>query len=540
MKKKSLILIMAIATLFVSCNDAIDIKQDGQVTNPQEIFRNSTDIERGVIGIYSVLPGETEIAFTSTFTDELGIGIDNGGQGLRDGEYGFFMQPGNSYALSIWTSYYGAINRINRMINSTDELIAKLQGVNNADANAERKRLQKSKGDLIVLRAYSHYKLFAYFTPDYTNPSGFAIMKLDFLQTDDYTVELGRSTVKEIKDFIISDLDDASTLYSQAAVPFSSSYYVTQGMIDAIKTKLYSMVGEYDKVITFGDAVISNPSTQLANATQYKDYFDDKEISKEIIFQLKRVRGGASVASAWYSIDVSEDGSPFYEVGRSLYNEIDKLDPTQTGSAYSTSRGDVRYGVNILSGSKVATDYATITQTDYQNDDVLLIGKYKGRPSQSLPLQNNIPIFRAADIYLAMAEARAAQGALVYSGNDIEDLLDPAVATQTVEGILVYLKFNRITNTAILARPNITSSQSAWNAILDARRVEFAFEGHRYLDMKRLGIKAGSTGFDRYSKDCSVNGACNLPATDHKLTLPIPTRELNGNTVIRPQQNPGY
>ena len=539
---------LALTSLFVSCNDAIDITQDGQVTNPQDVFRTPTDIERGVFGIYSFLPGETQIDFDSVFTDEVAIGVANGGQGLSDGSYNYFMEAGNSYALSFWTSYYGVINRVNRMIASTDELLEQIQGVNTTEANANRKRLNKSKGELFALRAYANFKLFSYFTPDYTNPSGLSIMKLDFLQTDDYSKMIGRSTVKEIQDFIIEDLDKSTALFTEAAVPLGDYNYINQGVIDAIKTKLYSMVGDYDKVITYGEAVLANPSYNLANATQYSSYFNDADITREVIFQLKRVRGNASVASAWYSVNVSATGSAFFEMGRSLYNALDKLDPTKTGLAYQTSSGtvntraDVRYTVNVLEGSTVATNYESLNQSDYQQKDVLLIGKYKGRRSQSLPLQNNIPIFRSADIYLAIAEARAAKGQLVSSVTDMEDLLIPGQETATVENILFTLKYNRVTDVSILSRPDITNAQSAWKAILDERRVEFAYEGHRYLDMKRLGAKAGVAGFERYSKDCAINSSCgNSPVpTGHKMTLPIPTREINANTAIKGQQNPGY
>jgi len=97
------------------------------------------------------------------------------------------------------------------------------------------------------------------------------------------------------------------------------------------------------------------------------------------------------------------------------------------------------------------------------------------------------------------------------------------------------------TNTPNLM-PTITDEQSAWKAILDERRIEFAFEGHRYLDVKRLGHKAGLTEFFvRDNMDCLEYNACSLPLNEaYKLTLPIPRTELQANPAIRDQQNPGY
>src|SRR5690606_18211045 len=112
--------------------------------------------------------------------------------------------------------------------------------------------------------------------------------------------------------------------------------------------------------------------------------------------------------------------------------------------------------------------------------------------------------------------------------------------------ILYTLRYNRWTpakdgNVSGISMPTITDAQSAWKAILNERRVELAFEGARYLDMKRIGAKAGSEGFTRYAKDCQINGACNLPVSSYKMTLPIPVGEMNGNAVLTADsQNPGY
>ena len=43
---------LALGGLLVSCNDAIDIKQAGEVNNPYEVFKTPNDIKRGVSNIY--------------------------------------------------------------------------------------------------------------------------------------------------------------------------------------------------------------------------------------------------------------------------------------------------------------------------------------------------------------------------------------------------------------------------------------------------------------------------------------------------------
>ena len=87
--------------------------------------------------------------------------------------------------------------------------------------------------------------------------------------------------------------------------------------------------------------------------------------------------------------------------------------------------------------------------------------------------------------------------------------------------------------------PNYANKTEAFAAILNERRVEFAFEGHRWKDIKRLGARANQ-GALRDPLDCAFNGACSLAPNDYRFTLPIPQVEFNGNPGLRAQQNPGY
>ena len=72
------------------------------------------------------------------------------------------------------------------------------------------------------------------------------------------------------------------------------------------------------------------------------------------------VGSGGDVAAAWYSSRVGISGSFFFEMGRSLYNELDKLDPATQGQVYNSNRNDVRYTVNVQQQSEVALNYATL------------------------------------------------------------------------------------------------------------------------------------------------------------------------------------
>ncbi len=532
MKSKFIAVLSAFAliTAATSCEDAYNVEQPGydNSTDDTKIFRNNTDIERGIVGLHASLSNENEIEFVSYFTDELGIGFENGGQGINDASWRFLLTPGNDFVVSAWGQYYNIINRCNRLLKRVDDLKAEETDqaeINNYDLNRAR---------LLSLRAYANLKLFSYFTPDYTNPSGLSIIKFDFVQTDDYSRHEPRATVSEIADFIESDVEEALQITQSLGTDMNSSFfssvndnaYVNNNFARTILVKLYAMLERDDKVIEYADAVTGK---SLGSGLNYILMFDndnsDLPQNTEIIFRLNRVfNDGNAVARAWYDTSATPaQGVTLMEIGRVLYNQFDQLDPTATGQGAGAARNDFRYSVNVRSESTPMANYASVTYANFKANDKLYIGKFPG--STQNVLQNDIPIFRYADVLLAKAEAYAMRSDY------------PAVL-----GVIQELREARSQDPSAIVLPTINSDESAWKAILDERQVEFAFEGHRYLDVKRMGDKAGLVDyFVRDEQDCEFYDACSLPASDsHKLTLPISRLETQANPAIRDQQNPGY
>jgi hypothetical protein len=149
-----------------------------------------------------------------------------------------------------------------------------------------------------------------------------------------------------------------------------------------------------------------------------------------------------------------------------------------------------------------------------------VIGKYPG--SGGIVQLNDVKIFRSVEMYFIKAEALAA----------VSNFAGVAAQLQLVNTA----RF--VAGTApVIAVP--ATQNAAFAEILKQRRIELCFEGHRYLDLKRLGVKAGVT-IDRNTVDCSAYDACSIPNTDYRFTMPIPGSEIGANAALKGQQNPGY
>lgn len=148
------------------------------------------------------------------------------------------------------------------------------------------------------------------------------------------------------------------------------------------------------------------------------------------------------------------------------------------------------------------------------------IKKYLYPHSQMFVTDNNFPVYRFSDVLLSMAEVLNEQG-------------------KSSEA-LPYL--NRVRVRAGLA-PAVTTDQAGLRAIIDhERRVEFAFENKRWVDLIRTGKAIEVMNAHGNELKIIHAGEGYIPAisynvTQNRLLFPIPYREIQ---IGRLEQNPGY
>lgn len=494
---KNILLTIGVFAGLAACNDAIEIDQPGRL-DADVAFETVSDLQSGLFGVYDNYDISPDIAFQSIFTDELAIGFDNGGQGLAD--YAFVLNAGSAASEVFWTNGYDQLNAATRLIEAAVNL--------DPEEIAENPGLyDQVLGEAYVLRAWAHFTLLSYYSTDYTDDSALSIINLDFIPTIDQ--QLLRNTNGETFALINSDLTAANGLLGDDT---SNKTRINKDFITALRARIAAYRQNYGEAATLSQQLIDK--YPLANRAEYEAMFQDAS-DGEVIFKLERTANdnydgqgttGSAFAGGWAGarfafVDATLAGSPYFEMGRSLFNELDP--------------NDIRYDVMVAPSSIIDPDYA---ENNNPAADILVIQKYPG--SEGQPLMNDLKIFRASEMYLIRAEAAVAQGNLGVAANLIKDIRDARFGEDT-------------------AAPSFGSPTQAYSAILDERRIELAYEGHRWFDLKRLGSRANQ-GVLKDPIDCAFNGACTLPADDYRFTLPLPIVEFNGNPGLREQQNPGY
>lgn len=493
--KKSILLLPIFFLMLFSCSDAYDIRQDNEVEDP-EAFTTIQHLVSGLNGAYAAYGpdfGGDAIIFNDLFTDNIRKGKSNNGQGSE--EYNFLMQPNSDMPESVWGNRYATINRINRVLRAYDRLYPNFTAV-------EKRRADHAKGNLLALRALCHFDLFQYFTVDYKNAASPSIIKMDFVPASTFDV-FPRNTVGEITAFIKQDLTDAKALITTAIAPlfpgeqlpadlaaYNTVMYLRPVAIDFIRCKLALLEGDYPTAQTMATTLMA--AAPLSNRTVYAQMYGVTDAPGECIFKLSRVLRNNQIASLYY-FNYNDNGTPIDPL---FYGSI------QLYNLYATA--DIRKTV-IFGGSN-----------DLGRGE-LPITKYMG--SNDGDGINDVKLFRASEVKLILAECKARNTDFLGAATDIQQL-----------------RAQRITGANPV--PTYANLNAALTDILNERRKEFAFEGHRYLDIKRIGSEI-NVGINRLADDAfSFSAPTALPASDYRFTLPIPRSEISANPTIA--QNPNY
>ncbi len=497
-----------------SCKDALEIVQDGEINDQEVAFKTTNDMKLFLNGsVYPSVNPLNEISFTSIFTDEVGYGP--AGVSTSDIQtHRWVLNSTSGDASGVWVSNYNIINKVNILLEGSK--LINFNTLNNNDKALYTAVLVHAR----ALRAYAYITLESYFSPNMKDPNAMGVM-LSTMPADIFETKLPRVKNSEIFALIESDLQYALTNFATTSVSAGAGtlpqHYLQKFAINAIAARYYNYKGDYvnAKVNATTAITTSGLTIPAGTGTGYNSMWADTTRG-EILWSLYRPNSAtgtwSNIAGLWTTNSTDIDGSVNFDMSRKLFSLIDNQIPGD----------DIRRDAFV--------DPSSIFDEFYPNgpnpreEDVIVINKYPGKTPANVPattqLRNDIKMFRLSEMYLILAEVAVHDG----------DLTTAATRVRTIRG-------NR-SKGGLAATITYTSPQQAYADILLERRRELCFEGHRYVDLKRMGVAAG-VGIDRdkYDDD-NQNLPLTLPASDYRFTLPIPLDEINANPNV--QQNPGY
>lgn len=384
----------------------------------------------------------------------------------------FEIKSTNPIVNQIWSDAYESILRCNIVLDRID-------GIEMDQALRER-----NKGEVKFLRALNYFNLVRIF--------GEVPIVLKEVSSPQEGYDYTRKPVEEIYEQIITDLEDAEQNLP-ISYPDNEVGRATQGAAKALLGKVYLTNKDYQAAETKLKEVMDMGVYELL--PDYTNLWNlSNENSAESIFEIQYTKGGLGVGSRYANAFAPKFSSPQVVSigGASGFNS-----PTQDmEDAYEAD--DLRKDISLASGY-------------YNANGEFVPDKYTKKfldvPFADDDADNNWIVLRYADVMLMYAEVL----------NEINN-------GPTMEA---YNMINQIRDRADLDPLNGLDYESFSLALEHERRVELAFEGHRWFDLIRTG------------RAVEVMTEIGYDVEEYQTLFPVPQSQID----INPDgiwQNQGY
>ncbi len=478
---------MLLASLVgVSCDSFLDVEPVDRIDAPS-FFSTDQELLIGMTGVYaaqrSIYGSGTIYNIIESRADN--AGLDHTDQAERVATDIFAEVPGNLLLDITWASMYNCINLANTVI------------VRGPDAEGNAALIGRIVGEAKFVRAFTYYHM--------VNLWGGVPLRIT--PTDDFEEPAQeRATEAEVYNQIVQDLTEAASVLPAmydgsagnevgrvtgfAAMMLLGKVELQRGNAGAAASALrpilgnYSLLSDYGMIHSAGNDNSGESIFEVSfNPANQTGLFRQHFIPQSVAVELGIVAGGST----------REILFPF--ATQDLIDAFDDPDDLRIPYTYGTVMDRKPGG---------------------------FIAKFIDQSAESDGADVNLVLLRYADVLLSLAEALG-------------------------EGAESYSLINQVRSRAGLSGIDANTPGTFMEKLMKERRLEFAFEMHRWFDLLRLpqgetiAIMNAQLGAQQstFQSISNYTGPTSFSLTPERLLYPIPQLEIDisGGVVT---QNPGH
>ena len=480
--KYNLIAIALLGFSFSSCSDFLEQNPQTDLSE-NDFYKTAADILSAVNGVYSSLQEGDIYGNWYVFGE---IPSDNtrnqlSGSVTTQNEFDqFYIDTQNSMIANFWKAAYKVINR-------TNTVLGRIDGIEINTELANRYKLECK-----FIRALMYFNLVRVY-------GDVPLILKEISISESY--DILREPKENVYNQIIADLKEAQDL----PVSYSTAEdgRATQGAAKALLANVYMTLHKYAEAETILAEIINSGQYSLLENTPgslnidgYKNVFSPvNHNSKEGIFEIQFLKGGYGEGSNYANNFAPENsGTNVVAVGGTGGNNIPEMD---IYNAYE--EGDLRRDFSMSLGYYDNRKNNEWVESRY-------VCKFMDVPYQNNDASNNYPVIRYADVILMYAEALNQNGKTAEACKYLNMTRRRGFGYQTTETSPVDLQTTDKAQFALMVEQE--------------RRVELAFENHRWFDL----IRTGRAVEVMRSKGFSLN--------ETNLICPIPQKQIDVNPKL--------
>ena len=431
MKNLLYLLVIMLVLTVTSCDKNLDVTPQQNIT-PEQIT-TAADVKALVSGEYSLFQNANGYGERLKLIPDLLAAQDQldfiGTFGTYKDIYNKQQAVSNSVAADIWANGY-------RIINLTNTALNKIDLVTGADKEV-------TTGEAEFMRGVILFEMVNLYARTYTdgdasqNPGVPIMLAAPQYIYDSTSALLPRSTVQQVYIQVLTDLKDAADKLPQTA----ANARVTKYSAEAMLSRVYMMMGDYENAAMVADDVISSGYFNLVST--FNQEFNNVGNSAEDIWGIQQ--------TAQSNAGVSNSGlTTFY-------------------ASYPIGRGDVQVNANFPAHFDDENDF----RASYYSEGYSISGIDGNYTNKWAQLYKTVPVVRLAEMYLTRGEANLRKG-----GDPIgDDALNDINIVRARAGASAY------------------ATVSA-DDFVEERFRELTYEGDRVWTLKRLHMDIDGLAFN--------------------------------------------
>jgi hypothetical protein len=503
--------LLCLVTLFAlgSCKKDFLQQTDPNSNSIGNSFQSENDVLLAVNGCYSLLRsantvGEGSDLWTDQRSDDTGTNDNQSNSGEPFQFNNFSLVPTNSYLYTHWLAMYNVIANCNIVLSNIDKVTF--------SAPATK---QKYKAEAEFIRAFIYFDMVREW-------GDVPLVTTQLTSTQEVTANTSRTAQAKVYTQILADLKDAANsplpATQSAGVIGRISIAAVNTLLGQVYLTMATTQDQADRTTNLNNALASLTAAYNAKTftnlsdIPYTDVFDvtKKSTCPELIWQIVNIQGdpiySSSIAANNQAKGETVDSQkPSTSVGNNvthdLVNEYETTDPRMT------------FSIKYANAATVKDWYVTKFRDVSAGAG---INGYGG---------NDWILMRYADVILMLSEVD------MYLGNSVQ--------------AIQYLDMVRAR--AGMPSYEVSSQDPTYStnfptlklAILHERRVELAFEHHRWFDLLRTFTTDELVSYFHAKSQANFGLALLSNFTTKDRYYPIPFNETKLDPV-KMYQNPGY
>ena len=491
---------------FTSCSKSFVEQTNPNAASVDNAYKTEADITSGLYGVYQALRsgnciGEGAQLWTDDRADDVNTTDNQSNNGEPFQFTAFSLVPSNSYLQSHWSALYVPISRANLILSVIDKI-----------SFASNDTKTQYIAELKFIRAYMYFNLVKEFgdvplvTERLTLPEQATALTFREKREKVYA-----QIVADLKDVVGSNLPVVQPAAGKGRVSLQAANGLLGQVYLTMATNLDANKAEnLNNAKTYLLACYNQKAFNTLSDIPFTDVFDvsKKSTNPEIIFQIVYKQGDQNYSSSLAKNNQAKGetiNSLFVSQGAGGLFTKDLLNEFETGDVRTDFSVKYAPAVSGYFISKFRDASAAATSNGYGGNDWILL--------------------RYADIILTLAE--------VYMY-----LNDNTSAISYLN--MVRARAQRPDYATMMTDPNYASRYPTLKlAILHERRVELAFEHHRWHDLTRFFNAQELVEYFHAKKQADYDNSplTNCTTKDYYFPIPYSEYKLNPDKMY---QNPGY